>query len=273
MNFHNNEWIMNKIAEHYKEAESLVGPNRIVGVFYQGSGNYGLDYEGSDVDTKCIILPSIDDLASGNAPMSMTHVRENDEHIDFKDIRVILPSFLKGNINFLEILFTQYYQVNPIYENDMYALFGFGRIISEYRKGSIMRSIFGVASEKFHALEHPYPSRMDWINKFGYDPKQLHHLIRLNEFIKRFDSGESFSSCLQANSPEYHIEVKLGKYHHDYAVSLAKESMAEITQIRNASSISDKDAMDKHIPFIEEWKTKIIKKSAILDVLGELSSK
>jgi hypothetical protein len=66
----------------------------------------------------------------------------------------------------------------------MYALFGFGRIISEYRKGSIMRSIFGVASEKFHALEHPYPSRMDWINKFGYDPKQLHHLIRLNEFIK-----------------------------------------------------------------------------------------
>ena len=271
MNFHSDSWIMGRVSEHYDEAVSIMGEDRVLGVFYQGSGNYGLDYEGSDVDTKCIVLPSLDSLVKGDAPLSTTHIRANDEHIDFKDIRAILSTFLKGNINFLEILFTQYYKLNPLYENDMYALFGFGSIIAEYRRGSILKSIYGVAAEKYHALEHPYPSRMTWINKFGYDPKQLHHLLRLNEFIKRFDDGESFGSCLIANNPVEHIEVKLGKYTHEDAVKLALESMSEITQIRNDTSIVDDINMNKYMSDIEAWKTKLIKRGIIIDVTKELN--
>lgn len=33
-----------------------------VGLFLQGSQNYNLDYEGSDIDTKAIMLPSFSDF-------------------------------------------------------------------------------------------------------------------------------------------------------------------------------------------------------------------
>ena len=59
-----------------------------------------------------------------------------------------------------------------------------------------MKSMKGIASEKYHALEHRYPSRIEWIDKFGYDPKQLHHLFRIEEFMDRWIYGDSFSNCL-----------------------------------------------------------------------------
>ena len=102
MNFHSDEWILDKVEKHYEEAVELLGEGRVVGVFYQGSGNYGLDYAGSDVDTKCLVIPTLDELARGDQPTSITHVRENDEHIDLKDVRILFQVFLKHNINFIE---------------------------------------------------------------------------------------------------------------------------------------------------------------------------
>ena len=52
MNYHSDQWIMDMVQEHYNEALESFPKDRIVGIFYQGSGNYDLDYEGSDVDTK-----------------------------------------------------------------------------------------------------------------------------------------------------------------------------------------------------------------------------
>ena len=42
-NFHNDAWIMNRLQEHYEEAKTLIDESRIVGIFIQGSQNYGLD--------------------------------------------------------------------------------------------------------------------------------------------------------------------------------------------------------------------------------------
>jgi predicted nucleotidyltransferase len=116
MNYHSDEWIMDRLKEHYNEALEYFPEDRIVGVFYQGSGNYGLDYEGSDVDTKLIVTPTLDDIIFVRKPVSTTHVRDNDEHIDFKDIRLMFQTFRKCNLNFTEILFTKYKVVNPLYK-------------------------------------------------------------------------------------------------------------------------------------------------------------
>ena len=95
MNFHSDKWIIKRVQEHYEEAKTLINSNHIVGVFYQGSGNYGLDYEGSDVDTKCITTPTFKEIALNKKPLSTTHIRENDEHIDLKDIRLYIQTFRK----------------------------------------------------------------------------------------------------------------------------------------------------------------------------------
>ena len=54
--------IMKRLQDHYDEALQYFPEDRIVGVFLQGSQNYGLDYEGSDVDTKLIVVPTFKDI-------------------------------------------------------------------------------------------------------------------------------------------------------------------------------------------------------------------
>lgn len=230
MNFHSDEWIMNKMREHYNDAISKYPEYRIVGVLYQGSGNYGLDYEGSDVDTKCVLAPSLKELAESKMT-STTYVRENDEHIDFKDVRAMLETFRKSNLNFLEILYTKYYIINPMYEAEWNKLIAARDSIVTMNLPSLLKSMKGIASEKFHAMEHKYPSRMHVIDKWGYDCKQLHHLFRIEEFMDRWLYGDSFSDCLISQQPEWLIDVKRGKYNLEEARSLGKATMDGIQSL------------------------------------------
>ena len=101
MNYHTDEWIMQCLKEHYEESKTLIDEDRIVGIFTCGSQNYGLDYLNSDIDTKIVILPSFEDIVLNKKAISTTHVRANNEHIDFKDLRLICEKFKKQNINFL----------------------------------------------------------------------------------------------------------------------------------------------------------------------------
>ena len=101
-----NQFIFEKLNEHYKEAQTL--GYEIFALVLQGSQNYGLDIYNdeykSDVDTKLIVLPTLDDLIEERKPISYTHVLDNDEHIDVKDIRIMWDCFKKQNVNFIEIL-------------------------------------------------------------------------------------------------------------------------------------------------------------------------
>lgn len=195
-NFHDDEWIMKKVEEHYKEALEHFPEDRIVGIFYQGSANYGLDTENSDIDTKLIVTPTFNDLAFNLKPVSTTHIRENNEHIDFKDIRLMLQTFRKHNINFIEILFTPYYILNPKYEYFWEQLIAEREMIARSNPLASFKAMRGVALEKYHALSHPYPSKVDILAKYGYDPKQLHHLVRIDRFMKAFMDDNTYEDCL-----------------------------------------------------------------------------
>ena len=118
MNFHNDKWIFNRVQDHYQEAKIFLPEDRIVGIFNQGSGNYGLDIPTSDVDTKLIVTPTFDEVVLNKKPISTTHVRANNEHTDLKDIRLMLATFRKQNLNFIEILFTPYFIVNPTFADE-----------------------------------------------------------------------------------------------------------------------------------------------------------
>ena len=195
-NFHTDEWIMAHLNEHYEEAKQYFDESRIVGIFIQGSQNYGLDYEGSDIDTKLIITPTFEEIAFNKKPVSTTHMRENDEHIDFKDIRLYIETFRKQNLNFLEILFTPYKIVNPQYAEWWNKLVENREAIAHYDIHRAIKSMKGIALEKYHAMEHKYPSKIEIIDRYGYDSKQLHHLLRVEEYLARYIAGESYENCL-----------------------------------------------------------------------------
>lgn len=196
MNFHSDKWIMDRVREHYNEALEYFPEDRIVGIYYQGSGNYGLDVEGSDVDTKLIITPTFEDIAMNRKAVSTTHIRENNEHIDFKDIRLYMETFRKQNLNFLEILFTPFKIINPMYANEWGRLIENRESIARMNVHRAVKSMKGVAMEKYHAMEHRYPSKIDIIDKYGYDGKQVSHLLRVDDYLERYIKGESYESCL-----------------------------------------------------------------------------
>lgn len=186
-----------RLNEHFEEAKTLFPEDRIVGLFLQGSQNYGLDMPTSDVDTKLIVVPTFEDIALARKPVSTTYVRANDEHIDLKDIRLYIETFRKQNLNFLEILFTDYFVVNPLYAEQWARLVEHREEIARMNPYRAVKSMKGIAMEKFHAMEHPYPTKIDLIQKYGFDGKQVHHLIRVDDYLARYIAGEPYKKCLR----------------------------------------------------------------------------
>lgn len=192
---------MDRVREHLKEATDRYYMRNIVVCALQGSQNYGLDYEGSDVDTKLIVTPSLRDICLNKRPISTTYVRANEEHTDDKDVRLYIEVFRKQNLNFLEILFTKYQVINRMYEEQWYRLIDSREFIARMNPYRAVKSMKGIAMEKFHAMEHPYPSKLALIQEKGYDGKQTHHLLRVEDYLCRYIAGESYESCLRP-SPE-----------------------------------------------------------------------
>lgn len=255
------EFIMSCVQEHYDEAVSL--GYEVVAVFLQGSQNYCCDiyteeYR-SDVDTKAIILPSLDDIVRGSSPFSHTHVRANNEHIDIKDIRVMFENFRKQNSSYLEILFTDFKIINPKYEVLMTELLNQAENIARAHPNQALRCFSGMSMEKLKALTHPYPSIKDKIDKFGYDPKQLHHILRLNEFVKRYIAGESFKDCLKPTNINYLVGIKLGVLPLEEAKTLAVNVDRETKELVLLSKTEEEIINQEVVDFLTELKIKFIK--------------
>lgn len=233
------EYINNKVKKHYDYLVSL-GLN-VIGVFAQGSMNYGLfideeEYK-SDVDTKAIVLPTLDDLISGSK-MKSTKYDLDGEQIDVKDIRVMVDMWKKSNPAYLEILFTKYKVINPLYEKFINDIIKMGDDIVKMNFPQLAKCISGMSKEKVVAMEHPYPSQLKDLEKFGYCPKQIHHIIRLNQLIKDiYQNNISFGDALLLNRlPEfssYLINVKKGKLSLEQARLLAKEKDEETKKIKD----------------------------------------
>ena len=199
MAYKSKEDVMKRVQEHYDAAVELYG-ERVLGVFLQGSWNYGEDFcdEESDVDTKCIVLPTFEDFCLGKKPVSTTHVLENNEHLDAKDLRLYIDCFKKQNINFVEILFTDFKIVNPKYEKQWNRLVDAREQIGRYDIKRALNCMTGMCFEKDKALTHPYPSLVDKIEKYGYDSKQLSHCWRIYYFMKMYVIfGQPYENCLR----------------------------------------------------------------------------
>ena len=275
-NFHSDEWIMEQVNRHYQEALTLFPEDRIVGVFLQGSQNYGLDYESSDIDTKCIVLPTLEDLIFNRKPVSTTHILPNEEHLDLKDVRLYFQTFRKQNLNFMEILFTKYKIVNPTYAPYWNQLIENNEQIARYNPVGAVKTMKGIAMEKYHAMEHKYPSKVDIVDKYGYDGKQLHHLIRVEEYLKRYIAGEPYADCLMTKQSNYLQRVKaltpLGFYYElDEARQIAGMSLEVVKTVADTFTTAHKDdPVDWHVDILlDDVQRDIVKLGIELEMIKE----
>lgn len=238
--------------------------HEVVGVFLQGSQNYNLDYEDSDIDTKAIIIPCFKDFLFNKKQVSTTiELDITREHIDVKDIKLMFENIKKQNINFVEILFTEYYYLNPKYEEFFQPMFDNRERIARYDQLRAISAMYGMACEKRKALIHRYPTTEWKIDKFGYDPKQLHHIIRLVDFQLQYVCGRNYSDILKYEGSERDrmIDIKSGKggFTVDSAMAEAEYCVTKMKSvIENTKTMLCYDTIDTEMDSIfEEVMTNI----------------
>lgn len=243
------EYIKEGLNRHLEEFQNTYPELELFCICLQGSQNYGLDiytdeYK-SDIDTKAIIIPSLYDVVTNKKPVSTTHVLPNNEHLDIKDIRLYFESFKKQNINFVEILFTKFYLVNPKYKDLWELLLEYREDIAHYNKNAALRCMAGMSMEKKKALCHPYPSIIDKIEKYGYDGKQLHHIIRMYNFITCYALNGTFEQCLEfLPQREEMMKAKLNEYSLEEAQEMANR-FDYFTKYIKDINITEKDEINE----------------------------
>lgn len=260
--------IQSRLKSDYEYVESL--GYKVLGVFLQGSQNYGLAYEGSDIDTKCIVIPTFEDFCLNKKPVSTTLILPSNEHIDVKDIRLMFECFKKQNINFVEILFTKYKMVNPEYEDIYMPMLKNAESIARYNNYAFINCMAGMCMEKHKALEHPYPTLINKIEKYGYDPKQLHHIVRIYEFMKRYIDGENYKDCLTSRTPEYLIDIKRGCHTLEEAREIADRLLNETKVLKDKYIEEHELVIDKNVEeLMNNTLVQILKHSFLLEIGGK----
>ena len=230
------ERLNKRLLEDYEYVQSL-GYN-VLGVMAQGSDNYCLSYSGSDIDTKAILIPSFEDFVLNRKPVSTTLILPSNEHIDIKDIRLMHNCFFKQNINFIEILFTRYKYLNPEYKAIYQPMFDNNEKIAHYNNYAAVNCIAGMVFEKRKALCHPYEGLRAKIEKYGYDNKQLHHIVRCEEFLRRYISGVPYAECLIPTDTQHLIDIKAS-----YIYSL-EEAVDIADKLESATKATKQEYMD-----------------------------
>lgn len=117
---------------------------------------------------------------------------------------------------------------------------------------------------KKKALTHPYPTIIDKIEKYGYDGKQLHHIIRMYNFITCYALNGTFEESLTFFIPgqkEEMMNAKLNKYSLEEALKKA-EHYDYLTKYIKDINLKEKDEINQDaINILYEIQYKAIKRN------------
>lgn len=184
-----------------------------------GSQNYNVDDEQSDIDCKAIILPSLHDIIFRK--VTSTTIELETGAIDVKDIITFYNVIRKGNFSYIEAIDTTY-SIGDKYIKELFR---------QIRPS--LKSMLGAMYEKRKALTHEYPSKEFEFQKWGFDPKQYHHIIRLFDILSYINvTGKQISYLeYQGSARKFMIDEKRNKNNYtkeqveqssDHIIGLAK---------------------------------------------------
>lgn len=209
--------IFKTLAYYKKEIEDK--SYKIYAIMLKGSQNYNLDDEESDIDANAILIPQLHEI--GKARFTKKFTFENGE-VTCHDIYTFCEIVAKGNPQWIEVCHTDY---------------KIGGDISFLKKHKINPSALkGMAYEKVKAFDHLFPSREHMVKKFGYDPKQLHHIIRLYHLLYHNVPIYKYNG----EARERMICIKRGYYGVEEANKLKEEYMQKIVDLANERKLTYK---------------------------------
>ena len=192
--------VRKRLKEHLDEALQNPKIHDWFMIAVNGSYNYNMDTLQSDIDSKLLVIPSLEQLVSGKSLNYLHCMSDNGEHVEVKDIRHYFATMLKQNINFVETLYAQVWIINPIYMRLFHYLFEMRDVISGCNPIATIHCIQGTAYQKYKQMLQSSPARAAEIENYGFDRKSLHHLVRCVFFGEYYMEGISYQECLQNNA-------------------------------------------------------------------------
>lgn len=171
---------------------------KVIYIGLYGSQNYNVSDEISDIDVKAIILPSLHDIIFRK--VTSTTIECENGSIDVKDLITFYDVIKKGDFSYIEAIDTEYSIGDKYIKN----------LFKQFRPN--LKSILGAMYEKRKALTHEYPSKKEEFKKWGFDPKQFHHIIRLLELLK----SKTDNSYLVYNNAKGEIMLKIKRNAYNY---------------------------------------------------------
>lgn len=161
--------------------------------------------------------------------------------------------------------------INPMYEKFFNELIENREEIAYFNYNQALRCIAGMSMEKKKALCHPYPTIKDKIEKYGYDGKQLHHIIRMNDFIKNYVAGESYENCLHTFSDkDILFNAKLNYFSLNEALEIAEKYDSDTKRIMQENLKEDEKINEKALDILDKVKYNCIKRYIISQLIEEV---
>lgn len=249
--------IESRLQEHLSEAMVNENISDWFVIASNGSMNYGLDNEDSDIDSKLLTVPSLKKLIENKRDNTTHFMKDNWEHVEVKDVALYMNTILKQNINFVETLFAKAVIVNPRYKNDWEMLYENRELIARYDTKRAVKCMYGMMVQKRKDMETWTEARAKSFHEFGYDTKSLHHLVRLHYFLQHYIvDGWNYEDCLTKRD--------------DAEYNLLMDTKSGINSIK-ASALSDKYLLESQRvadKYIDETDVSDIELSNRWDIKG-----
>lgn len=211
---------MNTVEKELKEMTEYAG-RKVVLVAKVGSVNYNLDDELSDVDYKVYVLPTNEDLYSGNR-----FVKSVTGDVDYTvhDVRDLEKQLYKSNVNFVEVLFSvELTEQVP----EMRELVKMREEVARMNLPYLYDACFGMMYNKLKTFDKGTKDTASLVEKYGYCTKAFMTTYRGLDFLLRFH-GNGFTSFEKAvrytdEEREFMLSMKNGEFSREEAKGMVDE--------------------------------------------------
>ena len=186
-----------------------------------GSNNYNLNTQNSDIDLKYFVCPTFEDLYNG----TMYSTAKQSETLDYSchDIRKLPELLWKGNINFVEVLFS----VDHENAKELEWLFDNANIYSMMNPLGTVKAVMGMHVQKMNTLKKGTSTTQVLVDTFGYDTKQACHAARCLFFVSRLAETRNFAQALwfEDDDPQRKLllDIKAGQYEYGQFLDMVRD--------------------------------------------------
>lgn len=177
----------------FKENEDYVAG----GIYLQGSQNYNAHHSASDVDSKFIIHPTYKSLLLGQEINFDFSVSRN-EKVSVKPLSAFAKLLWKGNLNNLEMLTTDYFIADPVFER-LKTILPVDTIVY-YTKRFVVDAGIGMMLQKRKSLFKGTETTKGFVEKFGYDNKDACHAHRIYHLLRNLDKSMGIKEAMDIRS-------------------------------------------------------------------------